>query len=593
MAMADSDPGKLLLGAGVVTWVVSGAPEIAAWGARRAAFDGRAVVWCAAYAAFAVAFVIATTAGRFGKRGRVAALCVQSVSALAICTLGDSGFEGALLCVVAGEAPLLLGGRAALTWVVAQMAALLAIELATRGNVRGVYFSAGAYAGFQAFTFGASRLAAREAAARQELARVHAELLATQELLADSTRTAERLRIARELHDALGHHLTALSLQLEVARNVVDGRAKAPVEEAHGAHQDPPRRAPHRRLHDARGSPHRPRRCVAHARLRHPAPARASRSPRRALRGPSARAHPLSVRAGGAHQRGPPRRRRQRVPGDRREGRDDLGRRARRRPRRARGDGRTRAHGAARTDRGNGGPGRGLGEPGRGGHVAGALAAPRWRDVIKVALADDQTLVRQGIRSLLELTADIRVVVEACDGEEAITALASTAVDVALLDVRMPKKTGLDVLASLARSPKSPPCILLTTFDDDAVAFQGIKLGARGFLLKDVSLDHLADTIRTVAGGGTVINPAVTERIVRGLARLDAPVPAATVAVALTPRELDVLRLMASGASNKEIADALGTAEATVKNQASSIFLKLGVRDRTRAVLRAIERGVL
>jgi len=213
--------------------------------------------------------------------------------------------------------------------------------------------------------------------------------------------------------------------------------------------------------------------------------------------------------------------------------------------------------------------------------------------VIKVALADDQTLVRKGIRSLLELTADIRVVVEACDGEEAIAALTSTAVDVALLDVRMPKKTGLDVLASLAGSPKSPPCILLTTFDDDAVAFQGIKLGARGFLLKDVSLDHLADTIRTVASGGTVINPAVTERIVRGLARLDAPVPAASVAVALTPRELDVLRLMASGASNKEIADALGTAEATVKNQASAIFMKLGVRDRTRAVLRAIELGVL
>jgi DNA-binding NarL/FixJ family response regulator len=213
--------------------------------------------------------------------------------------------------------------------------------------------------------------------------------------------------------------------------------------------------------------------------------------------------------------------------------------------------------------------------------------------VIKVALADDQTLVRQGIRSLLELTADIRVVVEACDGEEAIAALAATPVDVALLDVRMPKKTGLDVLAALAKTAKAPPCILLTTFDDDAVAFQGIKLGARGFLLKDVSLEQLADTIRAVASGGTVINPAVTERIVRGLARLDAPVPAASVAVALTPRELDVLRLMASGSSNKEIADALGTAEATVKNQASAIFLKLGVRDRTRAVLRAIELGVL
>ena len=213
--------------------------------------------------------------------------------------------------------------------------------------------------------------------------------------------------------------------------------------------------------------------------------------------------------------------------------------------------------------------------------------------MIRVALADDQTLVRQGIRSLLLLTPDIRVAAEASDGEEAIALLASTAIDVVLLDVRMPRKTGLDVLASLAKRPNAPPCILLTTFEDDAVAFQAIKLGARGFLLKDVSLEQLAETIRTVAGGGTVINPAVTERVVRGLARLDAPVPAAGVPLSLTKRELEVLRLMASGASNKEIAEALGTAEATVKNQASNIFNKLGVRDRTRAVLRAIELGML
>jgi DNA-binding NarL/FixJ family response regulator len=213
--------------------------------------------------------------------------------------------------------------------------------------------------------------------------------------------------------------------------------------------------------------------------------------------------------------------------------------------------------------------------------------------MIRVALADDQTLVRKGIRSLLELTADIRVAAEASDGAEAIELLTTTAVDVALLDVRMPKKTGLDVLAALAKARTGPPCVLLTTFDDDAVALEGIKLGARGFLMKDVSLDQLVDAIRTVAGGGTLINPAVTERVIRGLARLASSVPASSLPVALTKRELDVLRLIASGASNKEIADALGTAEATVKNQASSIFGKLGVRDRTRAVLRAIELGVL
>jgi DNA-binding NarL/FixJ family response regulator len=213
--------------------------------------------------------------------------------------------------------------------------------------------------------------------------------------------------------------------------------------------------------------------------------------------------------------------------------------------------------------------------------------------MIGVALADDQTLVRQGIKSLLDLTPDIRVVAEASDGSEALRILTTTRVDVALLDVRMPHLTGLDVLVALARTASPPPCILLTTFDDDAVAIEGIKLGVRGFLLKDVSLDELADAVRTVAAGGTLFNPAVTERVVRGLARLGANVPASAAPVALTKRELDVLGLIASGRSNREIADALGTAEATVKNQASSIFSKLGVRDRTRAVLRAIELGVI
>ena len=213
--------------------------------------------------------------------------------------------------------------------------------------------------------------------------------------------------------------------------------------------------------------------------------------------------------------------------------------------------------------------------------------------MIRVALADDQTLVRQGICSLLELTPDIRVTGEACDGEEAIALLGQGSFDIALLDVRMPRKSGLDVLAALAKRSNATPAILLTTFDDDAIALQAIKLGARGFLLKDVSLDQLAEAIRIVARGGTLISAAITERVVRGLARLDARVPASPTPSALTSRELEVLGLMARGASNREIADAFGTAEATVKNQASSIFQKLGVRDRTRAVLRAIELGLL
>jgi DNA-binding NarL/FixJ family response regulator len=216
---------------------------------------------------------------------------------------------------------------------------------------------------------------------------------------------------------------------------------------------------------------------------------------------------------------------------------------------------------------------------------------------IEVALVDDQTLVRQGIKSLLDLVDGVRVCGEAGDGEEALAMLAKTRADVVLLDVRMPKKTGLEVLAELrgtkAVFPESMGVILLTTFDDDAVALQAIRLGARGFLLKDVSLEQLAHAIRTVAAGGTLINPAVTDRVLRGVTALEAKFPSASLPDALTKREVEVLRLIAAGSSNREIALALGTAEGTVKNQASSIFSKLGVRDRTRAVLKAIELGYI
>jgi DNA-binding NarL/FixJ family response regulator len=210
--------------------------------------------------------------------------------------------------------------------------------------------------------------------------------------------------------------------------------------------------------------------------------------------------------------------------------------------------------------------------------------------VIKVALVDDQTLVRQGIRTLLELTADIRVVAEAEDGERALQVVPESAPDVVLLDVRMPRLDGVSVLRALGE--RLPPTILLTTFDDDAVLIEGLRHGARGFLLKDVSLEQLADAVRRVAAGERLILPAVAERAAKGLPALDAddrlegPEP-------LSPREREVLRLMAGGYSNREIARAQGTAEGTVKNQVSSILSKLGVRDRTRAVLRALEIGFL
>jgi DNA-binding NarL/FixJ family response regulator len=213
--------------------------------------------------------------------------------------------------------------------------------------------------------------------------------------------------------------------------------------------------------------------------------------------------------------------------------------------------------------------------------------------VIRVVLVDDQTLVRQGIRSLLELSGDIAVVAEAADGDEALAAIARERPDVVLLDIRMPKKNGLDVLRELGARHSQSPVILLTTFDDDEALLEAVRTGAKGYLLKDVSLEQLTDAVRAVAGGGTVIRPAVTERVLRGLEHMPRDFDALSPPDPLTKRELEILRLMAGGYSNREIAEALGTAEGTVKNHASSILSKLGVRDRTRAVLKALERGYI
>jgi DNA-binding NarL/FixJ family response regulator len=213
--------------------------------------------------------------------------------------------------------------------------------------------------------------------------------------------------------------------------------------------------------------------------------------------------------------------------------------------------------------------------------------------VIRVVLVDDQTLVRRGIRSLLELAGDVAIVAEAADGEEGLAAIRRERPDVALLDVRMPKKSGLEVLRALQADGPNVPAILLTTFDDDEVLLEGMKAGARGYLLKDVSLEQLTDAIRTVAQGGTLIRPAVTERVLRGLEHVRRDFDALSPPDPLTKREVEILRLMAGGYSNREIADALGTAEGTVKNHASSILSKLGVRDRTRAVLKALELGYI
>ena len=211
--------------------------------------------------------------------------------------------------------------------------------------------------------------------------------------------------------------------------------------------------------------------------------------------------------------------------------------------------------------------------------------------MIRVCLVDDQTLVRHGIRSLLELVDDIEVVAEASDGVDGLQTIRDCKPDVVLLDIRMPRKTGLDVLATFKDSNDLPPTIILTTFDDQEVVIEGIRLGARGYLLKDVSLDQLVSAIRTVAGGGSLIQPAITERLVKNLDQIANDFPSLQPADPLTPREVEVLRMMTGGHSNREIAQAFHVAEGTIKNHVSSILSKLGVRDRTRAVLKALEQG--
>lgn len=208
---------------------------------------------------------------------------------------------------------------------------------------------------------------------------------------------------------------------------------------------------------------------------------------------------------------------------------------------------------------------------------------------IRVFLVDDQTLVRQGVCSLLSLADGIEVVAEAADGQQAVERIPQVKPDVVLLDMRMPVMSGLEALQAMSKAGTLPPTIILTTFDDDDLVLAGIKAGAKGYLLKDVSLDQLVDAIQTVSSGGSLVQPAMTQRLLSGLEHMRNEFVSLERPDPLTDRETEILRLMASGFSNKEIAGSLGVAEGTIKNHVSNILSKLGVRDRTRAVLKAFE----
>ncbi|MDX1481369.1 MAG: response regulator transcription factor [Woeseiaceae bacterium] len=212
---------------------------------------------------------------------------------------------------------------------------------------------------------------------------------------------------------------------------------------------------------------------------------------------------------------------------------------------------------------------------------------------IRVGLIDDQMLVRQGIRGLLELSDKVDVVAEGDDGSHAVDIVERYAPDVLLVDMRMPRMNGAEATRALRERQLDTPVIILTTFDDHEQVLDCIRAGARGYLLKDVSLENLIQAIESVAAGETMIQPGITEALMRGLSGVRTEFEASELPEPLSRRETEIIRLMAGGYSNREISRALSKSEGTIKNHVSNILAKLGVRDRTRAVLKAIELGIL
>ena len=211
--------------------------------------------------------------------------------------------------------------------------------------------------------------------------------------------------------------------------------------------------------------------------------------------------------------------------------------------------------------------------------------------MIRVCIVENEALVREGLRRVLELDPDIAVMGEASDADQALSVVRGAPPDVVLLDMRMPGGGGLRVLQELDGDASAPPCLVLTTFDDADALLAAARAGAKGYLLKDVTPEELGHAIRCLAGGGTWFKPSLTEGVLRGLESVrDGRRPREHADEPLTHREREVVRMMAGGYSNREIGSALGVAERTVKNHVSSILAKLGVRDRTRAVLKALEK---
>jgi two-component system, NarL family, response regulator DegU len=219
---------------------------------------------------------------------------------------------------------------------------------------------------------------------------------------------------------------------------------------------------------------------------------------------------------------------------------------------------------------------------------------------IRILLCEDQMLMRQGLRTILELEAGFEVVGEATNGEEAIQRFnelqqQGLGPDIILMDVQMPRKNGVQATAAITTAQPAARVIILTTFDYEDYVFEAIKAGAMGYLLKDVPADELVSTIRKVHGGEPFIQPKVASKLLMEFGRKGRPIPAQTTIgdEELSVREIEVLKLLAAGASNREIADALVLAEGTVKNHVSTILSKLHADNRTQAANLARERKII
>lgn len=214
--------------------------------------------------------------------------------------------------------------------------------------------------------------------------------------------------------------------------------------------------------------------------------------------------------------------------------------------------------------------------------------------MIRLVIADDQAMMRRGLASLLGLEEDIEVVGEAGDGEAAIEVVERLKPDVALVDIRMPVMDGLEAVRRLVAAGTATRLLILTTFDLDEYVFEALRAGASGFLLKDATSEELVAAIRTAAGGDAILAPAVTQRVISAFVGQTAPQPRVDHDLSsLTAREMDVLRLVAQGAANADIAETLVVSQATVKTHVSSILGKLGLRDRVQAVIVAYEAGLV